>query len=115
MQFTQSGFSTILNPRSQCPYTGKESVQILDNGVKLFIDPTGSERYVMYLNGRAVSALQIMVKDQTAVVANVITDKKHRRKGFATIVWNEAKKRHSVINHSQSLSEEGKIFALKRN
>lgn len=112
MEFRSHGFESILQPRSRCSYTGKETVQILDNGVKLFKDENGSERYLMYKNGKAVSALQLMVRRGKVVyVANVITVSQHRRKGYAKILWNEAKKIHPVIFHSTNLSEDGKIFA----
>lgn len=109
--FKTYGFETILNPRSCCPYTGKETVTILSNGIKLFTDPNDSYRFVMYQNGRAISALQLMkYNDFDIRVANVITVKKHRQKGHARTVWIEAKKIFPLILHSSNLSEEGKIF-----
>lgn len=116
--FKSYGFETILNPRSQCPYTGKETVKILDNNVKLYADEeNGSYRFVMYKKGRSISALQLMKRPDKdiVVVANVLTVKQHRRKGYAKIVWNEAKKLFPIIQHSSNLSEDGKIFATKCN
>jgi len=109
------GYETILNPRSCCPYTGKETVTLLSNGIKLFIDENGSYRFVMYISGRSVSALQIMKQKELVRVANVITVKKHRQKGYAKIVWAEAKKMFPHIEHSHHLSPEGKIFSEKCN
>lgn len=109
--FRSQGYETILLPQSTCPYTSKEQAKVLNNGVKLFTDGSGSHRFVMYINGRAVSALQIMAKDGFVEVANVITVKAHRRKGYAKTVWIEAKKIFPVIRHSYDLSPDGKIFA----
>lgn len=113
--YSSYGFETILNPRSCCPYTGKESVEVLGNNVNLYKDQFGSERYVLYENGRSVSALQLMIENDKARVANVITVKNKRQKGYARMVWNEAKKKHPFITHSHNLSEDGKIFAERCN
>ena len=111
--FRSYGFETILNPRSRCPYTGKEQAELLGDDIKLYTNEYGSFRFVLYIKSRAVSALQIMSKDGQATVANVITVKQHRRKGYAKKLWNEAKKIFPVIYHSANLSEDGKMFAEK--
>lgn len=109
--FKSQGFEIILKGRNCCPYTGKESIELLGNGIKLFKDEFGSERYVLYINRKAVSALQLMISENVVTVANVITLPVHRQKGFAKKLWSEAKKRHVNIVHSNNLSEEGKIFS----
>ena len=117
MQFRTFGFETILNPRSQCPYTGKEVlIECTDKDIKCYFDKDGgSKRFVLYVNGRSVSALQIMIRNNEVFIANVITVRKHRQKGYAKRIWIEAKKHHHVITHSPNLSPEGLIFSQKCN
>lgn len=113
MEFRSTGFEITLRGKNKCPYTGKETAINLSDGIKLYRDEYGSNRFVLYINRRAVSALQIMAHKDRVYVANVITVAQHRRKGYAKQLWNEAKKIYPVIHHSENLSPEGKIFADK--
>lgn len=96
--FKSYGFETILNPRSQCPYTGKETVKILDNNIKLYVDEVnGSYRFVMYQKGRSISALQLTPDYLHTILnrllstknfqLNPIKMKKVKIYGVITFVW----------------------------
>jgi hypothetical protein len=56
-----------------------------------------------------------MIREGFATVANIITDKKHRRKGFAAALWKEAKVLFPNLSHSDNLSADGRRFARKYN
>jgi hypothetical protein len=110
-QFISIGFECILNSQNDCPYTGKEKIKRSRNkNIKIYCDEFGSERYVYYLDGKPVSALQLVNDGKIVRSCNVITVEEHRRKGFARQIWNEAKRFHPIIIHSTNLSEDGKIY-----
>lgn len=118
MVYESVGLEIIMKPISKCPYTGKErAIKCADTDVRGYACIEGSSvRFVMYQNGKSVSGLQLMLrKEGFAIVANVITAKKHRRKGYAKRLWAEAKRHYPKIFHSGNLSEDGKIFASKCN
>lgn len=111
MVFQTYGFETILNPRSCCLYTGKESVNKITENIKMFKDDFGSVRFVFKLNGRNISELQLMIREDCVVVSNVITLAKYRKMGYVKKLWTCAKSIYPVILHSPNLSEDGKIFS----
>ena len=84
-------------------------------GVKCFKDGFGSHRYILYIENKPVSALQIEIDSRFghAVATNVITILSERGKGHAIRVYKEALKHHDKIIFSKNRSELGKIYVKK--
>lgn len=84
--------SYLLNPPGQVPYIGPETGEPVNHGIARFEDPYGSHRYVMYQNGQAVAAIQVVSKDRRsgAHLANVFTHPDHRRERYATQLLRQA-------------------------
>jgi len=85
----------------------------MGKNIKLYVsEEEGSYRFVMYKNKKPCSALQVMSRDKnTGIVANVITIKEERRKGYAKKLYNTALRLIPTIVHSTNLSEEGKALS----
>lgn len=86
---------------------GKERGKIVSDGISLFRSPHGSYRYVMYIGGIPVSALQVMRRGRNGIIANVYTRPENRRQGLATQLFRYAQKDFKVINHSEHMTELG--------
>lgn len=113
MEFISQGFECILNARNKCPYVDNELVLKMGRNIKLYLSKSGSYRFVMYKNKKPISALQVMSKDKNiGIVANAITIKEERRRGYATRLYNTALSVIPIISHSTNLSEEGRLFSL---
>jgi len=105
----------LLEPAGKVPQIGPEKQigNAKDGSVK-FISPNGSFRYVRYVNGEPVSAIQIVSKDgKNAQIANVYTRPEYRRQGFAKELLNRAKQGFEFITHSKDLSTLGAIWKTK--
>lgn len=102
----------LLGDKGKVTQIGNESGKFNTNGVSLFQSPFGSYRYVMSIDGNIVSALQIMSRDgKVGKIANAFTHKDYRRKGYGKQLFNYAKKKFNKIEHSDDLSDIGKLFA----
>lgn len=115
MEFKSCGFASILNNKNECPYTGKEKIIPTHNKkIKCYADNYGSFRYVLYNeNKEPISALQIEIREGVNIATNVITIISERRKGYSTIVYDEAIKYHKTIVFSNNRSDLGKLFIKK--
>lgn len=101
----------LLGDKGKVPQIGNESGNFNPNGISLFKTSSGSYRYVMSKDSRIISALQIMSSDgKNGIVANVYTAKDARNKGYAKELFLYAKKKFKTIEHSNDLSDSGKLF-----
>lgn len=107
----------LLAPAGEIPQIGPEKqVGSTTDGSVKFISPNGSYRYVRYLSGKPVSALQIVSRDGiNAQVANVYTLPEHRKQGFAKELLDRARQGFESITHSKDLSTLGAIWKSKVN
>lgn len=102
-----------LLPKGSVPGIGPEKGRVVTNGIATFKDSFGSTRYVSYLQGKAISVLQVVSRDKKhAIIANVYTLPEYRRQGFAEKLLRKARQDffqvvHAAENH---LSPEGKAF-----
>ena len=75
------------------------------DGIARYRSPHGSYRYVYYVDGVAVSALQVMTRDKRyGRVANVWTAPQARRHGYATALLQQARRDLKTVEHSDDLS-----------
>lgn len=105
----------LLGPSSSIPQIGKEQQfgRPINGSVK-YLSPHGSYRYVYYIDGKPVSAIQIVSRDgKNAQIANVYTLPEYRRQGIAKELLNRAKQGFESIKHSQDLSTLGSIWKSK--
>lgn len=112
MFYQSVGFECILFAKNECSYTCNErEIKCFEDTVRCYKTKEGdSYRFVMYVDNKAVSALQIMVGNGTATAANVFTVKEYRRKGFSKIVFQEALKHFRHIQFSNNRSQDGKRY-----
>lgn len=112
MMFTSIGMEAILFPRNEYAYTdGERTIKCKDLNIKCFRSH-GAERYIYYIDGLAVSGLELGVNNYAQMyVRNVYTLPEFRRQGYAKKIWAEAKLKHTTVFHSTNLSEDGRIFA----
>ena len=105
----------LLAPAGGTPHIGPER-QIgnpRDGSVK-FLSPHGSYRYVRYVDGKPVSALQIVSRDgENGQIANVYTVPEYRKQGFAKDLLDRARQGFESISHSKDLSSLGAIWKGK--
>lgn len=81
-------------------------------GIRLFVSPFGSYRFVAFDGDQPVSALQVMSRDgRDGVIANVYTAPSARRRGFARRLLAAARRRFRHIDHSTDLSDAGRAWA----
>lgn len=72
---------------------GDEEKIKINSSVYLFKSPFGSYRFVKYVDGVIVSAIQIMKREDTEPkTANVYTLPLYRRKGYALELYKTAEK-----------------------
>jgi ribosomal protein S18 acetylase RimI-like enzyme len=105
----------LLAPAGEIPQIGTEKqVGSTKDGSVKFISPNGSYRYVRYVAGKPVSALQIVSRDgKNAHVANVYTLPEYRKQGFARELIDRARQGFESITHSKDLSTLGAIWKGK--
>lgn len=89
-EVNEQALALLLSPKGKCPTIGPEAGSFNKDGVSTWRSPHGSIRYVRAVKGRIVAALQVMVREQSAVAQNVYTLPEARRKGFATELWEAA-------------------------
>ena len=91
---------------------GQEKGKKVKNGTSKLTSPYGSTRYVEYVNGEPVSALQVMSMDgKRAKIANIFTVESEQKKGIASRLLKRARKDFDSIEHSDDLTNEGARFA----
>lgn len=95
--------SILLLPRGEVPFIGAESGKKPRSGVAVYrseplffvggLPAGGSVRYVRYIAGVPVAALQLVdLGEGRAVAANVFVAAPHRRLGHATQLWEQARR-----------------------
>lgn len=109
--YISKGLEVILSAKSYCLYVGKEYEEKAFNPLIRRYLSKGCERLVIYINGKPVSGLQIMINPYDAIVANVFTKSRSRKMGYARQLWEEAKIHHPLLLHSMNRSELGAVFA----
>lgn len=83
----------LLSDPGKFPLAGPEKGKRVYDGISQYVSPYGSYRYVRYVDGVAVSALQVMSRDGIAgQAANVYTKPEFRRKGYAAELWKHARR-----------------------
>ena len=74
------------------------------NGIARFVSRHGSYRYVAFVDGRGVSALQVMSKDgEHGRIAIVFTDAAYRREGWASKLLKRARQDFESIDHAPEI------------
>ena len=75
------------------------------DGIARYRSPEGSYRYVYYVRGEPVSALQVMTRDKKhARVANAWTAPRARRHGYASKLLQQARRDFKTVEHSDDQS-----------
>ena len=89
----EPNLSYLLGAPGTLPSIGEETGEPVGHGIAKFVSPHGSFRYVCYVEGQAVSAIQVVVAKgkRSAHVANIFTHPNHRREGFATQILQQIK------------------------
>lgn len=108
--------SYLLAGPGQVPQIGQEKgyPDFTKNGSVKYVSPHGSYRYLYFVDGKPVSALQVVSRDgKTATVANVYTLPEHRKKGYAAELFERAKQGFEKLTHSKDLSTAGSLWASK--
>ena len=83
----------LLSDPGKFPLVGPERGKKVHDGISKYVAPGGSYRYVRYIDGVAVAALQVMSRDGKAgQAANVYTHPEFRRKGYASELWRKAQR-----------------------
>jgi GNAT superfamily N-acetyltransferase len=105
----------LLGPAGTIPQIGPEKqIGNASDGSVKFLSPHGSYRYVYYIEGKPVSALQIVSKDgRNGNVANVYTTPEYRRQGLASKLLDRARQGFESIIHSKDLSTLGAMWKNK--
>ncbi len=95
------------------PGIGAERGRRVRDGLGKYKSPHGSTRYVWYVSGEPVSALQVVSIDgKIATVANVYTARSHRRTGLAGLLLEQARRDFREVRHASDghLSAEGRAW-----
>jgi GNAT superfamily N-acetyltransferase len=86
------------------------------DGVAKYVSPHGSYRYVAYVGGEPVSALQVVSQDsKNATIANVYTAPEARQQGWASKLLQQARRDFKSVEHAKDehVSDEGKAWREK--
>ena len=105
-EVAEPDLSYLLAPRGRARAIGHEDgPEPPTDGIARYRSPHGSYRYVYYVDGVAVSALQVMTRDKRhGRVANVWTAPQARRHGYATALLQQARRDLKTVEHSDDLS-----------
>jgi len=111
----ETDLSHLLLGPGEDPRIGPEEAfpEKVQNGSVKYVSPHGSIRYLYFVDGIPVSALQIVTKGKTAQIANVYTLPEFRKMGFAKKLLKRAKHGFEEIKHSKDLSTLGAIWKSK--
>ncbi|NBT57356.1 N-acetyltransferase [bacterium] len=115
LESSEPDLEYLLAPAGEVPQIGPEKQvgRTTDGSVK-FLSPNGSHRYVRYVAGKPVSALQVVSRDgMNGHVANVYTLPEYRKQGFAKELLDRARQGFESITHSKDLSTLGAIWKGK--
>lgn len=104
--------SYLLGPRGAVRAIGPEDgPEPPAHGIARYRSPHGSTRYVYYVDGAPVSALQVTSRDRRhARVANVWTAPHARRRGYATLLLQRARRDFKTVEHSDDLSPDARAW-----
>lgn len=97
----EPNLSYLLNAPGAVPHIGEETGEPVNHGIARYDSPYGSYRYVYYLDGQAVSALQVVTMDKRrgAKVANVFTHPDFRRQQLATQLLQQAQSDFRTVQY----------------
>ena len=105
------GLVYLLGEKGSIPAIGEERGNKVKDGIVLYKSPVGSYRYVMYENGTAISAIQLMSRDgKSAYFANAYTLPDKRGEGIGKILYNEAAEHFKSIDINTDRSKQGEWF-----
>lgn len=115
MEYRSVGMEGILVGKSRFTYADKETeIKCKNPRIRCYNDGD-SYRFVFYISKRAVAGIHFQKNLQGyLIVQSAYTLDKHRRKGYARALYQEAKKKF-IVFHSANLSEDGKAFAKAVN
>lgn len=108
--YRQSKLDDLINPKGHYLGVGNEKGPTKKNGISVFSDEYGSRRYVYFVNGQAVSGIQVVVREGQAILANAFTHKDLRRQGFARKLYERIKKDYPHIEIGTDRSADGTAF-----
>lgn len=91
-------------------YAGLETGEYMPEGVSVLTGEYGSVRYVLSFDGQIVSAIQIVVMDGKARIANVKTRDGWRRRKLATLLFQRVKSDYPDVVHSENIETEGQAW-----
>lgn len=102
----------LIEPINEIEFIGQEKGKYNPDGVSLYVNNSGSYRYVYSENGVPIAALQVMSRDgKNGVIANAYTIPLKRKQGVGRKLFNYAKNKFKTLKHSEFLSGSGKLFA----
>jgi 8-oxo-dGTP pyrophosphatase MutT (NUDIX family)/GNAT superfamily N-acetyltransferase len=88
-----------------------EKEKKLTSDVSVFVDPNGSYRFVKFVDGQPVAAMQVMSRDKkSGYVANIYVSPEHRRKGYGSELVRNARKIFKDLSFSEDRSGNGADF-----
>jgi predicted GNAT family acetyltransferase len=84
------------------------------NGISKYVSPHGSYRYVYMVDGKIISALQIVSQKRgVGIVARVTTLPEFERQGYASALLGQARKEFRTILPAEHLTERGRNWTQK--
>lgn len=110
MEYTSIGIEQFCGGvNSAEEYTGKESATCIGMGIWMYQSEFDSTRFVKFVQGEPVSGIQVITfRGSSPEAANIFTREKHRRKRYATEVWNAAKRRFPLMVPSRNVGVMGR-------
>lgn len=82
--------------------------------VRLYRDPYGSHRFVAFVGGNPIAALQVVkVEGRNGFVANVYTAPQYRGRGIAPSLLTVARGTLGEVRHGEHLTAAGARFAMR--
>jgi len=100
--------SHLFQPIGKNPSIGPEVIDKRSTPeIVIYRSPHGSYRLIYQFNGMPASALQIVIMNNEAHVANVYTKPEFRRSGLATKLLNKVKTMFKNVSFSRHRSDDG--------
>ena len=105
----------LLKPRGEVPFIGRERGPSRPpaSGIAKYVSPHGSYRYVGYIDGEPVAAMQIVsTSRRLGTIAHVFVASSYRRRRLATSLLERAKQDFEEVRHAEepSLSDDAKAL-----